>query len=112
MRFPVTAITSIVHRLSGVLLFLIVPVFLFYFDQSLSSQMGFDRLAKAMSCPMAKFIFWVMGSAMIYHIVAGVRHLFMDAGHGEEKQSGRCGAWAVVVIAAVLIVLFAGWIWA
>ena len=112
MRFPVTAITSIVHRLSGLLLFLVIPVFLYYFDQSLASQGGFDRLMKAMSCPVAKFIIWVIGSAMIYHVVAGVRHLIMDAGHGEEKQSGRYGAWTVIFISVLISLLFAGWVWA
>lgn len=112
IRFPVTAITSIVHRLSGLLLFLIIPVFLYYFDQSVSSQISFDRMAKAMHCPVAKFLFWIFGSAMVYHIVAGIRHLFMDAGHGEEKQSGRYGAWVVIIISAFLIISLARWVWA
>ena len=112
IHFPVTAIISIIHRLSGFLLFLVIPVILYYFELSLGSQAGFDRIGKALSCPIAKFLIWFIGSALIYHVIAGIRHLLMDAGHGEEKQSGRCGAWMVLILSAIVIILLAGWIWA
>lgn len=109
---PVTAIVSILHRVTGVILF-IGLIFLFYaFDVSLESQEGFDHVANMLQTSfLAKFIIWGVVSALMYHFVAGVKHLFMDMGHFEELESGRKAAIANLVIAAVLIVLAGVWIW-
>lgn len=109
---PVTAIVSILHRVTGIILF-IGLIFLFYaFDVSLESQEGFDHVANMLQTSfLAKFIIWGVVSALMYHFVAGVKHLFMDMGHFEELESGRKAAIANLVIAAVLIVLAGVWIW-
>ncbi|MBM6550437.1 succinate dehydrogenase, cytochrome b556 subunit [Marinomonas ostreistagni] len=112
ISMPVTAIVSILHRVTGIILF-IGLVFLFYaFDTSLSSQEGFDQVVETLQNNfLAKFIIWGVVSALMYHFVAGVKHLFMDMGHFEELESGRMAAKANLVIAAVLIVLAGVWIW-
>lgn len=109
---PVTAIVSILHRVTGVILF-VGLVFLFYaFDASLSSQEGFDQVVDLLSSNfLAKFIVWGVVSALMYHFVAGVKHLFMDLGYFEELESGRQAAKANLVIAAVLVVLAGVWVW-
>ncbi|MBU1295314.1 MAG: succinate dehydrogenase, cytochrome b556 subunit [Gammaproteobacteria bacterium] len=109
---PVTAIVSILHRVTGIILF-VGLAFLFYaFDLSLESQEGFDQVVNALQTSfLVKFVIWGVVSALMYHFVAGVKHLFMDMGYFEELESGRHAAIANIVIAAVLIVLAGVWIW-
>ena len=109
---PVTAVVSILHRVTGIILF-VGLIFLFYaFDVSLESQEGFDRVADMLQNNfLAKFIIWGVVSALSYHFVAGIKHLFMDLGYFEELESGRQAAIANLVIAVVLIVLAGVWIW-
>lgn len=109
---PVTAVVSILHRVTGIILF-VGLAFLFYaFDLSLESPEGFEQVANTLQTNFfAKFIIWGVVSALMYHLVAGVKHLFMDLGHFEELESGRVAAIANIVIAVVLIVLAGVWIW-
>jgi succinate dehydrogenase / fumarate reductase, cytochrome b subunit len=112
ISMPVTAIVSILHRVTGIILF-VGLAFLFYaFDLSLESQEGFDQVVNALQTNfLVKFVIWGVVSALMYHFVAGVKHLFMDMGYFEELESGRSAAIANIVIAAVLIVLAGVWIW-
>ncbi|WP_133502540.1 succinate dehydrogenase, cytochrome b556 subunit [Marinomonas balearica] len=112
ISMPVTAIVSILHRITGIILF-IGLVFLFYaFDLSLESQEGFDKVVETLQTNfLAKFIIWGVVSALMYHLVAGVKHLFMDLGHFEELESGRKAAQINLVIAAILIVVAGVWVW-
>jgi len=112
MSMPVTAIVSILHRITGVILF-VGLAFLFYaFDLSLDSQAGFDQVVSTLQTNfLVKFIIWGVVSALMYHFVAGVKHLFMDMGYFEELQSGRIAAIANLIVAAILIVLVGVWIW-
>lgn len=109
---PVTAIVSILHRITGIILF-VGLAFLFYaFDLSLESQEGFDTVANALQTNFfVKFVIWGVVSALLYHFVAGVKHLFMDMGYFEELESGRKAAIANLAIGFVLIVLAGVWIW-
>lgn len=109
---PVTAIVSILHRITGVILF-VGLAFLFYaFDLSLDSQEGFDQVVTTLQSNfLAKFIIWGIVSALMYHFVAGVKHLFMDLGYFEELESGRLAANINIVIAAILVVAVGVWIW-
>ncbi len=109
---PVTAIVSILHRITGIILF-VGLAFLFYaFDLSLESQEGFDTVVNAFQTNfLVKFVIWGVVSALLYHFVAGVKHLFMDMGYFEELESGRKAAIANLAIAFVLIVLAGVWIW-
>jgi succinate dehydrogenase / fumarate reductase, cytochrome b subunit len=112
ISMPVTAIVSILHRITGIILF-VGLAFLFYaFDLSLESQEGFDQVVNALQTNfLVKFVIWGVVSALMYHFVAGVKHLFMDMGCFEELESGRSAAIANIVIAVVLIVLAGVWIW-
>ncbi|GGI93721.1 hypothetical protein GCM10009083_07740 [Halopseudomonas pertucinogena] len=80
-------------------------------DTSLSSESGFEQVKACLQNPFAKFVLWGVLSALLYHLVAGIRHLLMDAGLGESLEGGRLGAKILIVIAVVLIVLLGVWIW-
>jgi succinate dehydrogenase / fumarate reductase cytochrome b subunit len=111
IRFPAPAIVSILHRASGVILFLCLPLFLWLLSSSLRSQASFDNIHTSLTHPVSAFITWVMLSALLYHLIAGVRHLLMDAGIGESLQGGRFTAYLVQCISAIGIILLGVWLW-
>lgn len=111
IRFPITAIVSILHRASGFLIFLLIPLLLWMLDISLASETSFNHLAEILANPLLKFSLWVLVAALAYHLVAGVRHLLMDIGLGESRKSGIRGAYLVLLISAVLIIFGGLWVW-
>lgn len=111
IKLPVTAYTSILHRISGVILFVGLAVLLYALDTSLESEDGFKQVAACLTSPLAKFVMWGLLSALLYHLVAGVRHLIMDAGVGETLEGGKLGSQIVLAVSAVVIVLAGVWIW-
>ena len=105
IKFPMTAITSILHRLTGILLFLFVPFVLWVASFSLSSEQNFNVLKAVMAMFWLRFVLWIFISALFYHIVAGVRHLLMDLHLGESRKGGMYGAWFVFLFSVIVIVL-------
>ena len=80
-------------------------------ESSLASESSFDQLAETLNNPICQFIIWGSLAALAYHAIAGIRHLIMDFGVGEDSfQSGRNSAWAAVVLAVVVIALITWWI--
>jgi len=111
IKLPITAYTSILHRISGVILFFGIAIMLYGLDLSLTSEEGFAQVKDCLSSPLAKLIIWGLLSALLYHLVAGIRHLVMDAGVGESLEGGKLGSKIVLVISVVLILLAGVWIW-
>lgn len=111
IRLPITAYVSILHRVSGVILFGVVGFLLWALDKSLASPEGFAELTETFSSPLVKLILWASLAALLYHLVAGVRHLIMDAGIGESKEGGLLGAKVVAIVAGVLILIAGIWVW-
>jgi succinate dehydrogenase / fumarate reductase cytochrome b subunit len=111
IKLPITAYTSILHRVSGVILFLGIVVMLYALDKSLASEEGFAEVQACLTSPLAKLIIWGLLSALLYHLVAGVRHLIMDMGVGESLEGGKLGSKIVLAVSAVVIVLAGVWIW-
>lgn len=111
LSFPPMAIASILHRLSGLLMFVLLPVMLYHLDISLRSPESFDALLTQMQNPWVKLVFWAFGSAWMYHVIAGIRHMLMDFGLGESLVAGKRSA-VLVIVLAVITTLFLGiWIW-
>lgn len=111
MKFPITAITSILHRVTGLILFFLIPLSLWALDSMLNSPNGFISTMSFFSCPWGKFLVWVFLSALLFHLVMGIRHLIMDLGIGETLHGGKTGSWLGIFCSAVLIVLAGVWIW-
>lgn len=111
IQFPIPAIVSILHRISGVILFLLIPLFLWGLHLSLASQTSFDQLTMLFVKPWIKFLIWCSLAAFIYHFIAGIRHLLMDIHIGEELKSGRVTAISTMVISVILIILAGIWLW-
>jgi succinate dehydrogenase / fumarate reductase cytochrome b subunit len=111
IRQPIPAIVSILHRISGIILFLAIPLILCGLHTSLTSQQSFDNLHDVFTTPIAKFISWAILSAFLYHFVAGIRHLLMDINVGVRLQSGRLSAILTLIITLSLIALTGIWLW-
>lgn len=110
-RFPITAIASILHRISGLLLFLFIPFLLWVFAISLHSEDGFISVQQCFASGVAKFFVWVFLSALAYHFIAGVKHLFMDVGFFEENCSGKAASITVLILSLIAVVLLGVWLW-
>lgn len=110
-RFPLPAIASITHRATGALLFAAVALFLYLLDMALGSDAGFADAAALMGNPIVKLLMWAALGALIFHLVAGVRHLLMDLHIGDSLRGGRRGSQVTFVVSAVLIVLAGLWLW-
>ncbi|MFW2177755.1 MULTISPECIES: succinate dehydrogenase, cytochrome b556 subunit [unclassified Moraxella] len=95
------ALASITHRVSGVVLFLLVPVMLWIFQTSLASPEGY---AAVFSNVLVKLLAWVFIAAIGYHFVMGMKHLFADMGMNEELKSGRTATFIGFVLAALWVV--------
>ncbi|SCY32675.1 succinate dehydrogenase subunit C [Pseudomonas flexibilis] len=93
------------------ILFLGLVVLLYGLDMSLASEESFEELKACLASPLAKLVIWGLLSALLYHLVAGIRHLFMDAGVGETLEGGKLGSKIVIAVAVVLIVLAGVWVW-
>ena len=99
IHFPVTAILSILHRLSGLALFLCLPFVLLIFSYSMQSEEHFNYwINHFMHGFWGTFLLWLLFVCFVCHFVAGIRHLLMDAGWGESLQGGRRGAILALII--------------
>ena len=111
MRLPITAWASISHRASGVFLFAAMAFLVWALDMSLRSPESFASLQSVMTGPLAKLILWAIAAALIYHALAGVKHLIMDFGIGESLEGGVLGARLVIGLSVVLTLLAGVVIW-
>jgi succinate dehydrogenase / fumarate reductase cytochrome b subunit len=111
MRLPITAWASITHRASGVFIFAGMALLLWALDASLASPESFASLQETLQNPLLKLVMWAVMAGLIYHALAGVRHLIMDMGIGETMAGGILGVRIVVGLSIVLILLAGIWIW-
>ncbi|WP_185236289.1 succinate dehydrogenase, cytochrome b556 subunit [Teredinibacter franksiae] len=111
IKFPITAIVSILHRVSGVVMLAGVILLLLMLDMSLSSEESFNALGEILSALWAKIILWGVLAALAYHFVAGVRHLIMDMGYGESLEGGKLGAKITLFLSIVFIIGAGVWVW-
>jgi succinate dehydrogenase / fumarate reductase cytochrome b subunit len=111
IRFPVTAIASILHRVSGVVMFFAVAILLWLLSVSLNSAAGFNQAKDLVDSWFFGFILWGILTALAYHFVSGIRHLLQDTGFFEELESGASSARVVFIATAVLSLLAGIWVW-
>ncbi len=111
MKFPPMAIASILHRISGVVLFLLLPVMLFVLSMSLQSEESFLHMKSMIAHPFYKLVLWAFSTAMVYHIIAGIRHIIMDLGIGEHLKAGRNSSILVIALSVIATLFLGIWIW-
>lgn len=111
IKFPLPAITSILHRLSGILLFFLIPLLLYGLSHSLRSEESFQHLSTALTHTGIKVLLILMLSALVFHWIAGIRHMLMDYGIGESLSGGRLGAKFVFLAFILVMIGMVFWIW-
>ena len=110
IKLPVAALVSITHRVSGLLVFLLIPALLWALQTSLSSPSGFEAVRNCITQDTCRIILWVSVAAIAFHVVAGIRHLLMDVHIGDSKTAGRMGAYLVILVTLVVMAA-AFWMW-
>lgn len=111
MRFPVTALVSIGHRISGFVLFLFIPLLIFMLHKSLVTVPSFYQLKAWIHQPHMLVMLWVLLAAVTYHFFAGMRHILMDFGVGESMCQATFTAYLVFALTVIGIILEGVWLW-
>ena len=114
-RLPLAGMVSILHRISGVLLFLLMPFIIWMFDASVTSEVSFYVFRSAFAAGVGFIPGWFLKLvalgliwAYLHHLIAGVRHLWMDATHAVTKEFGQSSA-VVTLALSVLLTLALGY---
>ena len=102
IRFPVGAVASIGHRISGILLVSALPFAVFLLERSLAGDDAFSSLAQKIQSPVGRLALAVVAWASAQHLFAGIRHLLMDVGIGSSLSAGRASAYAALSAAALV----------
>ena len=111
ISLPVPGVISIMHRVSGAVLFLLIPLLLYLLQMSLESQQGFAALSNAFATPLAKLVLIGLLWAFLHHFCAGIRYLALDLDIGTDLPAARASSWAVVVVSVVLTLACGVLIW-
>ena len=111
VKMPVTATASILHRVSGIIVFIALAIFLTLLNSSLSSAEDFQRVQGYFDLFIVEFVFWGSLTGLAYHAVFGIRHMIQDLGHWEEMDSSSLSAKVGFVITAALSVLAGILVW-
>jgi succinate dehydrogenase / fumarate reductase cytochrome b subunit len=109
IQLPLTGWISILHRLTGLLLFLFLPLPLYLWQHSLQSETGFAQVSEWLAAWPLRLLVWLLIWWFAHHLFAGVRFLLIDVDLGVSLRSARWSASAVLV-AELLVVIWAGWL--
>ncbi len=107
IRMPISATLSILHRITGVILFIGMPILLWMFGKSLGSPAEFQELVTLLDNVIFKLIFLGILAALGYHIIAGIKHLMMDKGIGETLDGAKISS-RLIILGTVLLIIFLG----
>lgn len=108
IRMPVMAVLSIAHRITGVLMALLIPAFIYLFSLSVSDQQGFSHVLILMNTPLMKGVLLLTLWGLALHFFSGLRFLLIDFEIGVDKQQARRSAWLVHALAIIAVVIFGG----
>ena len=111
-RLPPAGIVSILHRVSGVLMFLLMPFIIWMFDTSVTSEVSFESFRSAFVAGIGIVPGWFVKLVALgliwgylHHFIAGVRHLWMDMTHSVSKEQGKSSAVLTLALGTALTVL-------
>ncbi len=113
-RLPAAGWVSILHRVSGALMFLLMPFIIWMFDNSITSEISFASFAAAFNVGVGFIPGWFVKLtalatiwAYLHHFIAGIRHLYMDACHAVTKEFGKSSAIVTLVLSLGLTAVLA-----
>lgn len=112
IRQPIPAVASILHRITGALLFLVgIPLLLWFVERSLASQAAFDAALAPLLTPFGKLVLLGLGWSYLFHLLAGLRHLTLDLHIGIDLAPARRSAALVLVLSLLLTIVIALRLW-
>ncbi len=104
-RLPAAGIVSILHRISGLLMFLLLPFIIWMLDTSVSSEISFAKFSAAFNVGfgfvpgvLVKLVALALIWAYLHHMIAGIRHVYMDVCHAVTKEFGKSSAVVTLVL--------------
>ena len=106
-RLPAAGVVSILHRVSGAMMFLLLPFVLYLFDLSITSEISFDSLKGFASHWFVKLLILAVSWGYLHHFCGGIRHLIMDAHIGLSKEEARKSAQVVFWVSVPLTLMVA-----
>jgi len=108
-RLPLAGVVSILHRASGLLMFVLLPFIVWLFDTSISSEISYETFTSAFLAGIGVVPAWAVKLvvlaliwAFLHHLIAGVRHVWMDATHSVSKAQGRQSAVVTLALSVLL----------
>jgi succinate dehydrogenase / fumarate reductase cytochrome b subunit len=107
-RLPAAGVMSILHRVSGAAMFLLLPLIIWIFDLSLTSELSYVRLLEFTASPLVKLVLCGLAWAFIHHVLAGIRHLVSDMHIGLTREDSA--RWGTGVIAGALLLSIPAWL--
>jgi len=110
IHFPVGAVTSIAHRVSGVLLFLSIPLLIYLLELSLQGPAGFAVAADYLQTLWIRLGSVPIAWSLFHHLLSGIRHLLLDIETGLELRQARLTAWLVNLLGLLLALAYLWWI--
>jgi len=111
IKLPLPGVISFLHRVSGALLFVAIPLFLVVFQLTLGSPADFEKVKQGLESPLVKLVLIVLLWGYSHHFFAGLRFLAMDMGFGMELGKTRRNSWLVVAFSLTLTAMIGGWLW-
>ena len=110
-RLPITAYVSILHRVSGVANVFISLGLIWLLSQSLASEDSYEYVIELTNLTFVKVLLFLILANLIYHSCAGIRHLIMDMGVGEDSfKSGKISAFVMIAVAMILLTITFFWL--
>ena len=113
-RLPLAGVVSILHRLSGLMMFVLLPLIIWLFDKSVSSEISYGEFTSAFTAGLLGLPGWFMKLvvlaliwAYLHHFIAGLRHIWMDMFHAVSKEQGKNSA-VFTLVASVLLTVALG----
>jgi succinate dehydrogenase / fumarate reductase cytochrome b subunit len=111
IRLPLPGVVSIMHRISGAVLFLALPLLLWWLQQSLTSFDAFTALQTMFSHGFVKLVVIGLLWGYLHHLCAGIRHLMLDMDYGAELETARLTSMLVFGVSITLTVVAAALLW-
>ena len=111
IRLPLAGMVSFAHRVTGLVLFVGVAFGLYALDLGLSSAQGFAEAAVLVQQPLGQFILLGLIFSLVFHIVAGIKHLFMDFHIGDSLAAARTNAVVVIVVSVLITAVIGAILW-
>lgn len=111
IRLPLGGVVSIMHRVSGAALFLLIPLLLYLLQMSLESPQAFAAFGSVFAHPVLKLILIGLVWAYLHHLCAGIRYLALDLDYGTDLAPARTSAKAVLVVSLGLTLIVGAWLW-